>query len=137
MDYQRKIFYTRRRKILTGKGLKNIIDEMIERSIANNCDTILAGGYPLKCIAEWARTNFGVDLKPSDIAGAEAAEIEQSIKEQAKALQPTKYRFLWGVSGGLLGPAKLGRRRFVQVGDERIQSQFKPRQSQTTGAGGD
>ena len=31
MDYQRKIFYSRRRKILTGKGLKNIIEEMIER----------------------------------------------------------------------------------------------------------
>ena len=85
MDYQRKIFYSRRRKILTGKGLKNIIDEMIERSIANNCNTILASGYPLKCIVEWARTNFGVDLKPSDIAGVEAAEIEKLIKEQAKS----------------------------------------------------
>ena len=85
MDYQRKIFYSRRRKILTGKGLKNIIEEMIERSIANNCNTILAGGYSLKCIVEWARTNFGVDLKSSDIAGAEAAEIEQLIKEQAKS----------------------------------------------------
>jgi preprotein translocase subunit SecA len=85
MDYQRKIFYSRRRKILTGKGLKNIIEEMIERSIANNCNTILAGGYSLKCIVEWARTNFGVDLKPSDIGGAEAAEIEKLIKEQAKS----------------------------------------------------
>ncbi|MDD5328164.1 MAG: preprotein translocase subunit SecA [Phycisphaerae bacterium] len=84
MDYQRKIFYSRRRKILTGKGLKNIIEEMIERSIADNCNSILAGGYPLKCILEWARTNFGVDLKPSDVTGAEAEEIEQLIKEQAK-----------------------------------------------------
>lgn len=85
MDYQRKIFYSRRRKILTGKGLKNIIEEMIEHSIANNCDAILASNYPLKCIVEWARTNFGVDLRPSDIAGAETAEIEQLIKEQAKS----------------------------------------------------
>jgi preprotein translocase subunit SecA len=85
MDYQRKIFYSRRRKILTGKGLKNIIEEMIERSIANNCNTILAGGYPLKCIIEWARTNFSVDLKPSDITGDETAEIEQLIKERAKS----------------------------------------------------
>ncbi|MGA1979103.1 MAG: preprotein translocase subunit SecA [Sedimentisphaerales bacterium] len=85
MDYQRKIFYSRRRKILTGKGLKNIIEEMIERSIANNCNTILASGYPLECIVEWARTNFGVDLKPSDIGGDEATEIEKLIKEQAKS----------------------------------------------------
>jgi len=84
MDYQRKIFYSRRRKILTGNGLKNIIEEMIDHSIAENCNSILAGGYPLKCILEWARTNFGVDLKPSDVAGAEAEEIEQLIKERAK-----------------------------------------------------
>ena len=30
MDYQRKIFYSRRRKILAGKGLKEIIEEMID-----------------------------------------------------------------------------------------------------------
>jgi preprotein translocase subunit SecA len=85
MDYQRKIFYSRRRKILTGRGLKNIIEEMIERSIEKNCNAILAGDYPLKCIVEWARTNFGVDLKQSDIAGTEAADIEKLIKEQAKS----------------------------------------------------
>ena len=84
MDYQRKIFYSRRRNILAGKGLKSIIEEMIERAIANNCNAILDANYPLVCIVEWASTNFGVDLKPSDIAGAEAAEIEKLIKEQAK-----------------------------------------------------
>jgi len=84
MDYQRKIFYGRRRKILAGKGLKNIIEEMIERAIAKNCDTILNENYPVKCIIEWARTNFGVDLRESDIANLKAADIERLIKEQAK-----------------------------------------------------
>ena len=84
MDYQRKIFYSRRRKILSGKGLKNIIQEMIDSAIEQSCKTILDDTYPLKCIAEWARTNFGVDLKISDIAGVKADEIEQIIKNQAK-----------------------------------------------------
>jgi len=84
MDYQRKIFYTRRRTILSGKGLKGIIDEMIERAVASNCQTILDEKYPFKCIVEWARTNFGVDLKVSDIAGVKVPEIEGLIKEQAK-----------------------------------------------------
>ena len=84
MDYQRKIFYSRRREILAGKGLKNIIEEMIEHAVANNCDSILNAGYPVKCIIEWARTNFGVDLKPSDIADAKVEEIERLIKNQAK-----------------------------------------------------
>ncbi len=84
MDYQRKIFYSRRRKILAGKGLKNIIEEMIDAAIAKNCDTILNESYPRKCIIEWARTAFGADLKPSDVAGIKAAEIERLIKQQAK-----------------------------------------------------
>ncbi|MHC4157961.1 MAG: preprotein translocase subunit SecA, partial [Planctomycetota bacterium] len=84
MDYQRKIFYSRRRKILSGKGLKSIIEEMIENAIAKSCDTTLGTDYPLKCIVEWARTNFGVDLKPADITGAKAAEIEKVIKQPAK-----------------------------------------------------
>jgi preprotein translocase subunit SecA len=84
MDYQRKIFYARRRKILAGKGLKNIIEEMINNTIAKNCDTILNESYPIKCIVEWARTNFGVDLNPSDIFGSKPEEIEKMIKEQAK-----------------------------------------------------
>jgi len=84
MDYQRKIFYSRRRKILSGKGLKNIIQEMISSTIKTNCQTMLSKDYPLKCISEWARTNFGVDLKLSDIAEASVQDIETLIKQKAK-----------------------------------------------------
>jgi len=84
MDYQRKIFYSRRREILAGKGLKNIIQEMIDAAITKNCDTILNKDYSLNCIIEWARTNFGADLRASDIAGTKTEEIERLIKRQAK-----------------------------------------------------
>jgi preprotein translocase subunit SecA len=84
MDYQRKIFYGRRRKILGGKGLKGIIEEMIESSIRKNCETILDKNYAHKCVAEWARSNFGVDLKLSEISGADANEMEAVIKSEAK-----------------------------------------------------
>jgi len=84
MDYQRKIFYSRRREILAGKGLKNVIQEMINSTIATNCKTILGKDYPYRCICEWARSNFGIDLKLSDISGAKADEIEELIKQQAK-----------------------------------------------------
>jgi preprotein translocase subunit SecA len=84
MDFQRNIFYSRRREVIKGKGLKAIIEDMINSTIATNCATILAGDYPVKCIIEWARTNFGVDLRPGDVSGAKADEIEQMIKGQAK-----------------------------------------------------
>jgi preprotein translocase subunit SecA len=84
MDRQRKYFYSRRREILAGKKLKNIIQEMIDAAIAKNCGTILRDDYPAKCIIEWARTNFSVDLKPSNIADSTVEEIESTIKQQAK-----------------------------------------------------
>ncbi|MHC4388910.1 MAG: SEC-C metal-binding domain-containing protein, partial [Planctomycetota bacterium] len=84
MDYQRNVFYSRRRSILAGKELKQIIEEMIDSAIAYNCETILSKNYPARCILEWARTNFNVDLKESDVTGISAEEIEKLIKEQKK-----------------------------------------------------
>jgi preprotein translocase subunit SecA len=84
MDYQRKIFYSRRRQILAGKKLKNVIQGMIDAAITKSCNTILSEDYPHKCITEWARTNFGVDLKASDTADTKVKEIERLIKQKAK-----------------------------------------------------
>ncbi len=84
MDRQRKYFYSRRRQILAGKKLKEVIQEMIESTITTNCNTMLSEEYPLSCIIDWARTNFSVDLKPADIADMKVEEIEQTIKQQAK-----------------------------------------------------
>jgi len=84
MDYQRKIFYSRRRQILAGKNLKNVIAEMIESAIEKSCGTILRDDYHINCIIEWTRTNFGVDLKPSDIIDNKVEDIERRIKQLTK-----------------------------------------------------
>jgi len=84
MDYQRKIFYARRRQILAGKGLKEIIETMIDSVVEKSCNTILRADYHLNCITEWAEVNFGVDLKASEISGLSADEIESLIKDRAK-----------------------------------------------------
>jgi preprotein translocase subunit SecA len=84
MDYQRKIFYSRRRNIIEGKNLKSTIEEMIESVIADNCHSILDEKYPHHCIAEWARSTFGVDLQPNRISGFEPSDIEEILKLQAK-----------------------------------------------------
>jgi len=84
MDYQRKVFYDRRRRILAGADLNDLIQEMIDSAIADNCNNILDDNYAYNCITEWARTNFGVELKLGDIAGAQADEIEKRIKDQAR-----------------------------------------------------
>ncbi len=85
MDYQRKIFYSRRKQILAGQGLKDIITEMLTSAIEKNCNSFLDAKYHLNCIVEWARTNFGADLKPSDVNDIKVDEIEKIIKKQTKA----------------------------------------------------
>jgi preprotein translocase subunit SecA len=85
MDYQRKIFYSRRRKILTGVGLKAIIEEMIEGAITKTCQAILAPDYSIKCVVEWASSNFGIELKTSELTGLSVDDIERVIKDRAKS----------------------------------------------------
>ena len=85
MDYQRKTFYSRRRQIIQGLELEQTIREMIDSVIDNNCHIILSEEYSLNCIIEWARTNFGVDLKLRQIDGVKPEEIEKLIKKDAKS----------------------------------------------------
>ncbi len=84
MDYQRKIFYSRRRDLLAGGDVKKIILGMIDSTVTKQARTILDKEYPLRCIVEWARTNFDVELKLSEVAGAPPQEIEELIKTRAK-----------------------------------------------------
>ncbi|MBW8016426.1 MAG: preprotein translocase subunit SecA [Planctomycetes bacterium] len=86
MDYQRKIFYSRRRKIIKGVDLKEAINEMIVSIVNGCCDNILAKEYPNVCIAEWSRTNFGVDFVAKNFAGKDIDEIEKLIKTSSSKM---------------------------------------------------
>jgi preprotein translocase subunit SecA len=85
MDYQRKVFYSRRRKILEGRELRATINEMIEAVIDNACENFLDENYPLKCICEWSRNTFRVEPDMRKLAGRKVDEIEELIKKQARA----------------------------------------------------
>ncbi len=84
MDFQRKHFYTSRRKIIEGVGLKEAIQQMIADMIDGACDNILAGDYPFRCIEEWARSEFGVDIDPKRISNMEQEQIEARVKDDAR-----------------------------------------------------
>ncbi|MCF7975821.1 MAG: preprotein translocase subunit SecA [Phycisphaerae bacterium] len=84
MDYQRKTFYARRRQILEGRELKGLIQDMIQATIEENCTTILDKQYARNCLVDWARTEFDVDLKISDMSNVTLEDIETQIKDKAK-----------------------------------------------------
>jgi preprotein translocase subunit SecA len=84
MDYQRKTFYSRRRQVIEGKGLKDVITAMIESTVDHAVSTILSEKYSYKAISEWARTAFGVDISPKRFDGIDAEQAEELIKKVAK-----------------------------------------------------
>ncbi len=84
MDYQRKIFYSRRRDLLAGKSAKPVILEMIDAAITKQTKDMLDRDYPLRSLIEWVRANFDVELKLSQVDSAPPQEIEELIKERAK-----------------------------------------------------
>ena len=84
MDYQRKIFYSRRRQIISQTGLKDMITEMIDSTIEKACVDMLKENYRFVCIAEWARTTFGADINPKRIEGFDAGQIEELVKKNTK-----------------------------------------------------
>jgi len=87
MDYQRKVFYTRRQQILEGAGIQAVIEEMIRETIYESARDYLAEDYTRRCVAEWARQNLQVSVGPEQIRG-EALEdlelIESDLRELAK-----------------------------------------------------
>ena len=83
MDFQRKYFYSSRRKIIEGRGLKNTIQQMIADMIDGACKNILAADYAARCITEWARSEFDVELEPKRLSNMEIDQIEESVKERA------------------------------------------------------
>jgi hypothetical protein len=84
MDHQRKIFYSRRRQVLEGRHLREMIEEMIDATITSHCESILDKEYAYKCMLEWVRANFDVELKLSDVVEVEPREVETLIKERAR-----------------------------------------------------
>ena len=84
MDFQRQAFYTRRQSILDGTGLAGMIWEMNDEIIAENCQNMLGRDFPYECVQEWARTAMGVDVELDRIRGADAEDLEETLKSHAK-----------------------------------------------------
>ncbi|MHC5139331.1 MAG: preprotein translocase subunit SecA, partial [Planctomycetota bacterium] len=84
MDFQRKYFYGSRRKVIEGRDLKATIQQMIEDMINGACENILAKDYPFRCIAEWARGEFSVELEAKRLTGMDVEQIDELIKDLAR-----------------------------------------------------
>ena len=85
MDYQRREFYSQRQMILEGRGLEGLVRDMIRTSVSEAVEDYLAGGYPQRCIAEWARQTLQIPIQNERIR-AETLEEMPSLQADLRDL---------------------------------------------------
>ena len=86
MDAQRMHFYGTRQQVLEGRDVASVIWGMIDDAIADAVDRYVTQDYVAATVAEWAATNFQVQIDPRDLKGRrDLGDIERYIKNQARA----------------------------------------------------
>ncbi|HNO80417.1 MAG TPA: SEC-C metal-binding domain-containing protein [Phycisphaerae bacterium] len=83
MDYQRKLFYSERQRVLEGTGIRETVMRVLRDSVEANVERFASSEYPAKCISEWCRSNLDIPIEPDRIRGDDIEEIQESIRRRA------------------------------------------------------
>jgi len=83
MDYQRKTFYSMRQQVVEGRGLSEMIWEMIDAALTDALDRYYDPQYPALCAADWARDNLGVSIDPGKLDTAHIDVLSSQMRDLA------------------------------------------------------
>jgi preprotein translocase subunit SecA len=84
MDYQRKTFYSMRQQVVEGRGLSDMIWEMIDEALADALDRYYDKQYPADCAADWARESLGVAIDPGKLDTDHFDVLSRSLRDLAE-----------------------------------------------------
>ncbi|MCC7291049.1 MAG: SEC-C domain-containing protein [Phycisphaerales bacterium] len=82
-DYQRREFYKHRQRILEGRNLRDLVLEMIRKTIETEVARFLSPDYPRKCAAEWVRTQLDVSIDDEAFDLDDVQRAVESIRRAA------------------------------------------------------
>jgi len=83
MDYQRKLFYGERQRVLEGSHVRETVLKILKDSVKANAERFAASDYPARCISEWCRSNLDMPIEPERIRGDDLEEIQASIRSRS------------------------------------------------------
>ncbi len=83
MDHQRKTFYTLRQRVVEGRGLSDLIWEMIDESVIDAINRFYDRGYPGLCVTEWVTQHLGVQLDPDRLDVESFDELQDQVRDMA------------------------------------------------------
>ena len=86
MDEQRKRIYSYRQRILDGCSVRELIQEMIDKSIETHLDEFLDKDYGTESFAKWASNLFGIELDARDFRNLDFESADSYAKDEAVRL---------------------------------------------------
>jgi preprotein translocase subunit SecA len=83
MDYQRKTFYVRRQQVVEGRGLSELIWEMIDATVADAIGRYYDAKYPADCASEWAGQHLGVMVDANKLDSGSSDDLRRTVRDLA------------------------------------------------------
>jgi preprotein translocase subunit SecA len=83
MDYQRKTFYGMRQRVVEGRGLSELIWEMIDQAVADAVQRYYDPTFPAQCVAEWVGLNLGVAVEAEKLDTADRDTLARQVRDLA------------------------------------------------------
>jgi len=84
MNEQRRIVYGLRQRVLGGENLRDVVGEMIDKSVDANFEGFVderqvRSEWDLVGLVDWAERKFGFDISVDDLAGREPGAVRESL----------------------------------------------------------
>jgi len=83
MDHQRHDFYSRRQRVLEGRGLRAVVLEYLGEAIDDACDRFLSPEYVPMCVAEWAQNTLDISMPPDRLLNLDREEMLERLTREA------------------------------------------------------
>jgi preprotein translocase subunit SecA len=81
-NYQRKVFYTERQRILMGQGIQVLIWQMIGESVDDSVGRFLDRHYPSRCVSDWCRAALEVHIDADKLRGDTVEALQDAIRRE-------------------------------------------------------
>ncbi len=83
MDYQRKTFYSMRQQAVEGRGLSEMIWEMIDETVADAVDRYYDPKYAASCASEWVNQQLGAMLDAGKLDTSDLDTLGRQVRDLA------------------------------------------------------
>ena len=83
MDHQRKTFYTMRQQVVEGRGLTEMIWEMIDQTVADAIERYYDRTFAAGCVAEWVGQHVGVVVDADKLDTSDGKTLAENVRDLA------------------------------------------------------